>query len=68
MGAQVEYGFEGTPLLLEGGVQAGFGRGSRDLGFPTANLPPQQGDAAEQRKLEALPQGVYFGCGVRVAL
>jgi len=38
-------------------VTTGFGRGSAQLGFPTANLPP--GPLAEA--LAGLPAGVYFG-------
>lgn len=33
--------------------------GSRQLGVPTANLPPEP--LAQQ--LAGLPDGVYFGCG-----
>jgi riboflavin kinase len=46
------------PLLLEGAVTTGFGRGSRQLGTPTANLPPE--DLAPA--LGPAPHtGVYFG-------
>jgi len=51
------YAFPGAPLQLAGNVTTGFGRGSRDLGFPTANLPP----APLQEQLQHLPSGVYFG-------
>jgi riboflavin kinase len=46
------------PLQMEGKVISGFGRGSRELGIPTANLPvddkltPWIGD---------IKSGVYFG-------
>jgi hypothetical protein len=46
-----------TPVALAGTVVAGFGRGSRDLAVPTANIDP----APLQDKLATLPRGVYFG-------
>jgi hypothetical protein len=57
--AQVPEGYAhpAAPLRLAGDVTDGFGRGSRQLGVPTANLPP--GPLAEQ--LRGLPSGVYFG-------
>lgn len=46
------------PLLLSGRVVKGFGRGSRELGIPTANMD----DAAVGRVTQAeLPNGVYYG-------
>jgi FAD synthase len=45
-------------MMLEGEVVAGFGRGSSQIGVPTANIAP--GPLAH--KLEGLPLGVYFGC------
>lgn len=45
------------PLYLAGSVVRGFGRGSRQLGVPTANIDPVQ--VATQ--LKGLPYGVYFG-------
>lgn len=45
------------PVRLSGPVVRGFGRGSRLLGFPTANIPPEPHEAA----LSGLPLGVYFG-------
>ena len=47
----------GGPMLLSGKVTSGFGRGSRQLGFPTANLPPKP----LEHMLAQLPKGVYFG-------
>ena len=47
------------PLLLEGKVVAGFGRGSRKMGVPTANIAPEP--LAD--KIQDLPLGVYFGYG-----
>ena len=46
-----------SPIRMEGEVVAGYGRGSRKLGVPTANLRPT--DVASQTA--ALPLGVYFG-------
>lgn len=48
-----------APLLLEGAVTAGFGRGSRQLGTPTANLPPA--DVVGAWGEAGPPLGVYFG-------
>ena len=46
-----------TPLRLAGEVVKGFGRGSKELGIPTANLPVESlGDA-----LDDIPPGVYYG-------
>jgi len=48
--------------LLSGPVATGFGRGSRKLGIPTANLPC----SLFQQQLAELPCGVYVGwAGVR---
>jgi len=49
--------FKGAPVYLEGDVTKGFGRGSKQMGIPTANLPP----APLQDKIGHLPAGVYFG-------
>ncbi|GIL73957.1 hypothetical protein Vretimale_5094 [Volvox reticuliferus] len=46
-----------TPLWLGGTVVRGFGRGSRQMGTPTANIDP----APLKRTLAAMPPGVYFG-------
>ena len=45
------------PHRLMGAVVAGFQRGSKQLGWPTANLDPR---AFEQR-LDAATEGVYVG-------
>ena len=45
------------PIHLEGSVVTGYGRGSKQLGVPTANIAPE--DVA--RQIEGLPDGVYFG-------
>lgn len=47
----------GGPLRLAGAVVKGFGRGSRELGVPTANLDA----AALGPALVAAPAGVYAG-------
>lgn len=47
-----------TPaVLLEGPVVAGFGRGSKELGIPTANLDPDALGSA----LGSVAPGVYCG-------
>ena len=51
------YRLEHGPVHLHGDVTSGFGRGSRQLGFATANLPPKP----LATELEGLPKGVYFG-------
>lgn len=45
------------PIVVSGRVQHGFRRGSRDLGFPTANLPGFLLDGVHQAQRD----GVYFG-------
>ena len=45
------------PLLLSGEVVKGFGRGSKELGIPTANLPVE----ALGNSLDEIPAGVYYG-------
>ncbi len=47
-----------APITLEGRVVEGFGRGSAQMGVPTANIEP----GALKDRLEGLPLGVYFGC------
>ncbi|KAH7028063.1 riboflavin kinase [Microdochium trichocladiopsis] len=46
------------PLHMEGTVISGFGRGSKELGIPTANLPV---DSAVTPWIEDAKSGVYFG-------
>ncbi len=46
------------PLRMEGKVISGFGRGSKELGIPTANLPV---DATVTPWIEDIKSGVYFG-------
>ena len=44
------------PITLQGTVTKGFGRGSKELGIPTANMP--ESVAASITKLDT---GIYFG-------
>ncbi|MCO5565053.1 hypothetical protein L7F22_018724 [Adiantum nelumboides] len=46
------------PLYTKGEVVHGYGRGSKKLGFPTANLSIDSLPSEVAR----LPKGVYFGC------
>ncbi|KAK3303485.1 riboflavin kinase [Chaetomium strumarium] len=46
------------PLHMSGRVISGFGRGSKELGIPTANLPV---DDASTPWISTTPSGVYFG-------
>jgi riboflavin kinase len=46
------------PYKMEGKVISGFGRGSKELGIPTANLPV---DDAATSWISAVPSGVYLG-------
>ncbi|KAL7409000.1 riboflavin kinase, partial [Mrakia frigida] len=45
------------PLFLRGCVQKGFGRGSKELGIPTANLP----DSSILPLTDLSLRGVYYG-------
>ncbi|KCV71315.1 hypothetical protein H696_02261 [Fonticula alba] len=47
----------GGPVFAQGRIVHGFGRGSSQLGIPTANLPENISNAAAHH----LPTGVYFG-------
>lgn len=51
------YALPSGPRRLEASVVHGFGRGSRQMGVPTANLPPEE--LGEQ--LAGLARGVYYG-------
>jgi riboflavin kinase len=46
------------PLRLSAPAVRGFGRGSRELGIPTANLPPE---CLPPGAWEALEAGIYWG-------
>ena len=58
------YLLQGGLRRLEGDVEAGFGRGSAEMGVPTANLPP----GPLEDTLQDLPIGVYFGCVAQCTL
>lgn len=45
-----------SPVWVSGKVVRGFGRGSKQLGIPTANLPVD-----ECKQVADLPVGVYYG-------
>ena len=45
------------PIKFGGKVISGFGRGSKELGCPTANLPIEP----YEETLASIPTGVYFG-------
>ncbi|CAK7201109.1 riboflavin kinase [Sporothrix eucalyptigena] len=49
------------PVKMEGPVISGFGRGSKELGIPTANLPV---DAETTPWIADCVSGVYFGWAV----
>lgn len=49
------------PISLNGTIERGFGRGSKLLGFPTANI---QTTPENEKALEGMCMGVYFGYGV----
>ncbi|KAF9577699.1 riboflavin kinase, partial [Lunasporangiospora selenospora] len=51
------------PLRMSGTVIKGFGRGSKELGIPTANLPEES--IAEQEK--EMVTGIYYGWAQVVA-
>ncbi|KAG1657679.1 hypothetical protein FOA52_013773 [Chlamydomonas sp. UWO 241] len=51
------YALQGGPVRLDGPVVRGFGRGSRQMGVPTANIDPEPLAGI----LEGMPKGVYFG-------
>ena len=44
-------------MFMEGKVVTGFGRGSRQLGVPTANIDP----SGLTQQLQGMSNGVYFG-------
>ncbi|KAK4174593.1 putative riboflavin kinase [Triangularia setosa] len=46
------------PYRMSGPVISGFGRGSKELGIPTANLPV---DNSLTPWISSIPSGVYFG-------
>ncbi|KAJ9089000.1 riboflavin kinase [Entomophthora muscae] len=46
------------PIIMEAEVIHGFGRGSKELGIPTANYPQEYVDTASLTTLET---GIYYG-------
>lgn len=52
-----DYHFSGSPLRLKSKVVHGFQRGSKQLGFPTANLHVP----TIETQISGLKRGVYFG-------
>lgn len=51
------FALRGGIRYMEGEIVTGYGRGSKELGVPTANLLP----ADVQGEIVGLPAGVYFG-------
>ncbi len=51
------YALPGAPVHMAAPVVTGFGRGSWQLGTPTANMDP----VPLQATLQRLHQGVYYG-------
>ena len=53
------------PFRMEGKVISGFGRGSKELGIPTANLPVDADGGSSSSTstpwIASVPSGVYFG-------
>src|SRR3989338_4372850 len=47
-----------NPIEMEGEVKHGFGRGSKLLGYPTANI-----DIHCSHEMDSAAMGVYFGWG-----
>lgn len=47
------------PIRMISTVIKGFGRGSKELGIPTANLDPQ--NLSSTTSFQNLPTGIYFG-------
>jgi len=57
---KVRESFLPVMVRLRGPVDAGYGRGGKNLGFPTANLPSR----LFQDSLQTVATGVYFGWAV----
>ncbi len=49
------------PIRMISTVVRGFGRGSSDLGIPTANLERGQSEFHSTTKFDELPTGIYWG-------
>jgi len=52
---------ETLPIRMISKIVKGFGRGSSDLGIPTANLSSSPDDMKCEMSFDALPTGIYFG-------
>ena len=50
------------PIRMVSRIVRGFGRGSKELGIPTANLSKQD-FACSLGEFESLPTGIYWGFG-----
>ena len=51
---------QNLPIRMSSKVVRGYGRGSKDLGVPTANLDPRS-EGYRGRSFEELPTGIYWG-------
>jgi riboflavin kinase len=49
------------PIRMVSKVVPGFGRGSKDLGIPTANLSSSPADMQCKISFDSLPTGIYYG-------
>jgi riboflavin kinase len=49
------------PIIMRAKVVRGFGRGSAQMGLPTANLDPEEVAKNGNFSVENVPLGVYFG-------
>jgi len=49
------------PIRMTSTVVRGFGRGSSDLGIPTANLERGDANFHSNTKFDELPTGIYWG-------
>ncbi|EED89997.1 riboflavin kinase/FAD synthetase [Thalassiosira pseudonana CCMP1335] len=54
---------EQLPIRIVSRVVRGFGRGSKDLGIPTANVSREEGvySCSSSGGFDALPTGIYWG-------
>jgi riboflavin kinase len=52
---------DNLPIRMISKVVPGFGRGSKDLGIPTANLSPSPQDLKCKISFDSLPTGIYYG-------
>ncbi|CAI7788961.1 unnamed protein product [Closterium sp. NIES-54] len=52
-----KFSFPKAPVFMKAPVVTGFGRGSKQMGIPTANMLPD----VLREQLEGMQRGVYFG-------